>query len=401
VSSTASNMQSRPEMEQALQAFTNLSENLLAGYDALRVRAEQMEAELVRTNAELASKVAELEAVLDALPAGVLVRDASGRVVRANDSALEILGRDTDEVVGELELCEVTDAALLDENATECLLELQRADEQRLVVARRTAPVIEEKQGKLGSIEVLDDRTALTEMAERVHQLDKMAALGTMAGGIAHEIRNPMNAIKGFAHLIERQLPEGSDLARFADRICAGVAEADSIIASMLTLASPEQLTEEECALDELVGEVRSLCETQAEAAAVELDLQAAEGTLVADRIKLRQALRNLVQNAIDVQPDGGRVLLTTDCRGTEVVFHVHDAGPGISPELARRVREPFFTTRAEGTGLGLALVQTIAELHRGTFELSKSPSPLGGAHVLLRIPVETNRGRGQQVDLR
>ena len=105
------------------------------------------------------------------------------------------------------------------------------------------------------------------------------------------------------------------------------------------------------------------------------------------DRIKLRQAIRNLVANAIEAQPEGGRVRVSVEARQDEFLVHVHDAGPGVPADLARRVAEPFFTTRAEGTGLGLALVHSIVRLHGGALELSPSPSLCGGAHFVLRLP--------------
>ena len=105
------------------------------------------------------------------------------------------------------------------------------------------------------------------------------------------------------------------------------------------------------------------------------------------ERIELRQALRNLVVNAMDVQPEGGHVLVTVTCDAAGTCFQVEDAGPGVSAEIVDRIREPFFTTRAEGTGLGLALVHSIADLHGGELDLDAAPSSLGGACFRLRIP--------------
>ena len=110
----------------------------------------------------------------------------------------------------------------------------------------------------------------------------------------------------------------------------------------------------------------------------------------VADRIKLRQAIRNLVANAVDAQPGGGRIEVVLAQEGDDVAIRVSDAGPGIPAEVARRALEPFFTTRADGTGLGLALVHTIAQLHGGRCDIERRPSPLGGATVILRFPLST-----------
>jgi two-component system, NtrC family, sensor histidine kinase HydH len=103
----------------------------------------------------------------------------------------------------------------------------------------------------------------------------------------------------------------------------------------------------------------------------------------------VRQALRNLVANALQAQPEGGVVAVSIALDAGDVVLRVQDAGPGIPNHLRARIAEPFFTTRAEGTGLGLALVHSIAELHGGRLEISSAAAPLGGADVAFRIPYQ------------
>jgi len=108
------------------------------------------------------------------------------------------------------------------------------------------------------------------------------------------------------------------------------------------------------------------------------------------DRIKLRQALRNLIANAFDAQPGGGAVHIELAATRTEIVLSVGDSGPGVPADLRTRILDPFFTTRAEGTGLGLALVSTIAQLHGGHLGVSPTPGALGGAEFSLRFPSRT-----------
>ncbi|MFT4539846.1 MAG: PAS domain S-box-containing protein [Planctomycetota bacterium] len=386
------------ELEQAMSAFSEISENLLAGYEALTGRAERVEAELCRTNAELASKVAELdavkrhlEAILESLPTGVVVRDAKGLIVRMNDAALALLGVTADEALGHANIDGLPAEPSTSDADPEDTYEFQRPDGEQRILSSRFSKVVARDEGPAGSVEIIDDRTALTQMRERIHQLDKMAAMGTMAAGIAHEIRNPMNGIKGFAHLLLRDAPTDSVQARWSQLICDGVNEADGIITSMLTFAEPERLRPEEIEIGSIVEEAlsanRRMLEMNTNAERWTLDADYPDLRLIVDSIKIRQAVRNLVANAIDAQPDGGavRVIVTHD--ETDVTIHVHDAGPGISPDIANKITEPFFTTRPEGTGLGLALVHTIVRLHGGSIEVSPSPSLFGGAHMFLRIP--------------
>jgi len=378
------------KVEEAMRALSRVGSELLESYGALERRAERVEEELSLSNAELERKLAELSTILEALPTGVIVRDAEQRVVRTNDAAREILGSQALEGGREHPLLDgATDLQQW------CERDLVREDGRRLVLASRSTLIDEGDEAAVGSVQILDDRTELVELSERLHGLDKLAALGNMAGGIAHEIRNPMNAVKGFAALLSKRLEPGSTEHEWAQLIVEGVDEADLIISSMQTLAAPERLVREGVDGTELVTSavelaVASLPEeragSQAGSWSVEHECSLAQA-FEADRIKLRQAIRNLISNAVDAQPEGGRVHVSLALEADEVVVRVTDAGPGIPAELRRRVLDPFFTTRAQGTGLGLALVGTIAQLHGGRVDVSSLPAPLGGADVSLRIP--------------
>jgi signal transduction histidine kinase len=230
----------------------------------------------------------------------------------------------------------------------------------------------------------------LEELASRMRALDRLAALGRMAGGIAHELRNPMHAIGGFAALLAERLEPGSRERTFAARISEAVADANGVLASMLGLCSREPLALETLDALEVARAARAIAlEEAGDAAGARwtIDLRGPAAPLVGDRIKLRQALRNLLANAIQVLPDGGRIAVAVARHRGSVAFAVEDSGPGFPREIAARALEPFFTTRAEGTGLGLALARSIAELHGGRIEIDERRSELGGARVTLRIP--------------
>jgi signal transduction histidine kinase len=191
--------------------------------------------------------------------------------------------------------------------------------------------------------------------------------------------------------LLKRELPADGKAARYASRICDGAAEADQIISSMMSLAARERLSLElveprPLVEDAVASAMRVAPSGRASEWKVECVVDAP--SFRCDRIKLRQALRNLVANSIQAQPNGGWVRVDCRVEGGEVALRVADGGPGIPRELARRVAEPFFTTRAEGTGLGLALVHAIADLHGGRFEVSPTKAHAGGAEVSIHIPL-------------
>lgn len=389
-------------VEDAMQALSRVSVELLDSYRRLAERAERMEGELGRTNAEL-------ERILESLPTGVVVRDAEGRVVRTNRALRSILGLEP----GQLER-DGTHAALAGVGDEWVERELAHADGRPLVLATVRSPFAggaggsggvgggggatsEDAAGGVeaqdGSVQIVEDRTELARLSQRLHALDKLASLGNMAGGIAHELRNPMNAVRGFAALMLPRLAEGSKEREWAQLIVEGVDEADAILSSMLTIAAPEALAREGVDGAELLEEAAAMALRDASAehgGGPERWTVVRAGVLPrfeGDRIKLRQALRNLITNALQAQPAGGEVHASAALEGDQVVLRVVDAGPGIAPELCGRVLDPFFTTRAQGTGLGLALVGTIAQLHGGRVDVSRAPAPLGGADVSLRIP--------------
>lgn len=375
----------------AITTFTNVLESLQESHARLEARAEHVEAELCRANEELGQKVVELdrvkkhlEAILTSIPTGVIVYDTEGRIVRANDSALTILGVQRTDLLGVNSV-----AGLAGEGADGSPVEIQCGDGRVRVLSRRYSQVqLDGGGGLAGAVEVIDDQSEVVRAKERLHRLDKTAALGTMVGGIAHEIRNPLHVIQGFADLLLREADGDSRATRHASRIKEGVTEIESIVASMLGIAGEGALRTEAFNVRAVIQEALEATFAEREAPARWVTEVIGPATpVVADRIKVRQAVRNLVANACDAQPTGGpvRVEVLPTAGGVDIV--VSDDGPGIPPENVERICDPFFTTRAEGTGMGLALVQRVAELHGGALELRSAPTPLHGASFSLTLP--------------
>ncbi len=381
------------DVTNAITTFTNVLESLQESHKRLEDRARHVDAELCRANEELGTKVVELdrvkqhlEAVLASIPTGVVVYDTEGRIVRANDAATEILGLGRTDLLGASNVEGLAGSAA-DGTPAETLC----SDHVVRVLARRYSAITLDGDAPAGGVEVIEDQSALVRAKERLHRLDKTAALGTMAGGIAHEIRNPLHAIQGFAELLLRETEGDSRATRHATRIKEGVTEIESIVASMLGIAGTGELRVESFNVRAMIRDaVEAVMQDREAPERWTVEMVGPATTIVADRIKVRQAARNLVANACEAQPTGGpiRIETITQARGVELI--VSDGGPGVSPENVDRICDPFFTTRAEGTGMGLALVQRVAELHGGGLELRTPPSPLEGASFSLAIPSQT-----------
>ncbi|QDU86484.1 Sporulation kinase E [Planctomycetes bacterium Pla163] len=368
------------DLDDATRTLVAITHGLKSAYEALEQRAQRVEAELERTNRELA-------AILEALPTGVIVRDGRGTVVRSNRAATELLGATHESLTASEAL-----AAL--ENAPGATVPVTVTGSDGEPVERRlhsrAANVIGQAGEPIGTLVIVDDRTELDALTERLLVQDKMAALGTLAAGIAHEIRNPLNAIGGFAGLLEKRLDEPTAV-RWAGLIGQGSREIESIVTGLVTMAGGESVVATTVSAHELVEAAvdRVLAHTDgASAWSIERDVRV--DTLEGDEVKLRQALRNLVDNALVAQPDGGRIVVRVApaSDGSDAVdISVDDDGPGVPAELRKRVLEPFYTSRAEGTGLGLALTHTIVQLHGGSLSIKDASSPLTGARFSLRIP--------------
>lgn len=357
---------SQLEVEGAIAEFGRVLEDLHTAHAELSARAARMEQ-------ELEAKVAELEAILHNLPTGVVVRDAQGNVLRANP-------------VAERLLADMTELDSLSADGS-----LNRID-GREVTLRRSDVTLPDGRST-GQVDILDDRTEFVQMTNKMHEQAKMAGLGTVAGGIAHEVRNPLNAVRGFASLIAGNMVEGSTEARWARLIEEGVDECDAIIGAVLAFAAPERLCLEQLDARSIAESAIGLCrrELEREGRLESFDLSHSideDWTFDGDRIQLRQALRNLIANAVNAQTEGGLVHIAATRGQDTIEFRVHDAGPGIAPELVDRIADPFFTTRAEGSGLGLSLVHSIARLHGGSLRVLPDAGPLGGADMRLTLPL-------------
>ena len=375
-----------PEMNETLARFALISEGLVDSYQTLAERADRIQQELDAKLEELAEVSGRLEAVLEALPSGVVVRDVDGHCERVNAAAPQLLGCTPEEVP---ELLEQRIQANANGDSQPLRLDCEDARGRR-VLAWRRAQVHGAGGRPAGSVEVFDDHTELERLGARLSQLDKMAALGTLSAGLAHELRNPLNAVRGFASLLQRELPEGSKVHGWSQRIVSGSDELEGIIEGLLRFARPGEVAQEHLDAEELIGSALEVARREhPQPGLFQVETTVSVEPFAGDRVKLRQALRNLIANAMQVQPGGGRLRLFARQDGEHLCLGVDDAGPGVPEEQRGRVAEPFFTTRAAGTGLGLALVHTIARLHGGELQVGNAPEPYGGARFELRLPVQ------------
>jgi PAS domain S-box-containing protein len=383
-------------LQESFRVFSERTAHLEKAYERLTRRAARVDLELRQANLELAAKVEELGALSEsrrrmvaALPEGIVVVDAGGVISNVNPAAARILGRPAAELEGRLR------AAIVGPTGDELLSDDDLApgseDVEREIVAldgsrRRVAMTLVEL-GDGCTMRVIADRTVVTRLREQVGRLDTLASLGEMAAGIAHEIRNPLNGIDGFAALLQRRLvdSEDEDLTRYASRVRSGVRELDGIVVNLLAFARPEQLQLEEVDLRPLLSELAEDARSYGDGFEPEILLSfpgGRRGTLVhADALKLRMIVRNLLKNAVEAMSEAATLRLILDGDDDAWTIAVEDEGAGVPEDFRERLFRPFCTTKARGTGLGLAIAQKLANLHGGG--LSYEPREPGSRFAL------------------
>ncbi|GIX07450.1 MAG: hypothetical protein KatS3mg115_1853 [Candidatus Poribacteria bacterium] len=227
----------------------------------------------------------------------------------------------------------------------------------------------------------------LQEARDRLSQQEKLAIIGQMAAHVAHEIRNPLVAIGGYARRI-CQTSRDETAVRRAEVILREAERLELILKEVMDFASPfTSMRFQTVSLEQLVREVCDVILVAAQEANVQIVVEAAPDLppVRADADRMKQVFHNLAKNAIEAMPEGGTLTFRLYPEGGQVVAEVEDTGVGIDPESQKRLFEPFFTTKRHGSGLGLAITKRIVEHHEGTIEVCSKPG--GGTKFTIRLP--------------
>jgi PAS domain S-box-containing protein len=358
-----------------------------------RKRAEEEQA---RLQAALRRAADEWRLTFDALESAVLLLDREGRVMRLNRSAMAEAGASFEACIGRhvggLGSGEPWQSAgqVVQEIRDERTAFRQVVDEARGRWWHLAATRIAEEEGEARSILVVRDVSALVKLEESVRLSERLAAMGSLTAGVAHEVRNPLFAISANADALAEVLLEREEVADLLEAIRTEVNRLNGLMVDLLQYGTPSAVTLGEQPLGPALAFAVQLCAVAAKQAGVEVEITGNGRQLVRmDRDRFVQVVENLLENAIQHSPRGSRVTLTSsDFRedGRDWVrCLVVDSGPGFREEDLPRVFEPFFTRRKGGTGLGLSIAQTIVEQHGGRIRAGNRPE--GGGLVAVELP--------------
>ncbi len=364
---------------------------------------------------KLAGKAALLEQfqarLIDNLPDGLLITDAAGGILAANPAAQGIVpaenpaggslaGRTLAAVFDRVE--PPVDLAA-DKGWQQTSLEGMQLEIRVLTLQQNHAALDGEEAGPSRMV-IVRDRTRIRTLEKNLAEAEKLAAIGSLAAGVAHEIRNPLSALRGFAQYFAKKLAGKQPEEEYAQTMVRESDRLNRVITDLLYLARPRNLAPVPMDLTAVCGEMSALLHFELQEQGLSLGCDLGAATVNADPDALKQALLNLLLNALeavgDMPSDGSgveRAVAIAARRATErgvpgVWVTVTDSGPGMSEEEQAQACKPFFTTKKKGTGLGLALVHTIMQGHGGVMAITSPAAPDGktGCAVSLFFPDPT-----------
>lgn len=371
------------QLASAFELFNELSQQLADTYRAMEERVGELNAELhqvaeqrLRELQEKERLAARLQSLLSLLPAGVVVLDQYGRVSDANPAALDLLGEPLLDRPWR-EVIERCFAPRSDDGH-----EISLRDGRRISLATRSL------DGEPGQLLLLTDLTETRALQQRLSRHQRLSEMGRMMSSLAHQIRTPLSAAMLYAgHLSEREL-NAEQIRRFSLKIVDRLSHLEHQVKDMLIFVRGDVKLTDTLTSAELLAALAPALEAPLAAAGASCRVgnDCPEALLHCNRDSVVGALMNLVNNGLQAAGRGAALHVTCRRDGDWVNIAVTDNGPGFDAEVARHLNEPFFTTKAQGTGLGLAVVRAVAEAHHGEFVIAAKPGT--GATATLRLPV-------------
>ncbi|WP_226447762.1 sensor histidine kinase [Ferribacterium limneticum] len=374
------------ELQRAFAMFNQVSAELTQAYEALQTRVTSLTEELAVANGELRRQYQEKEALserlsslLDALPAGVVLLDAAAVVAAVNPAAMAIFGA---EMIGQ----HWGDVARAHLEPTLTVGEWLIGD-GRVSIAESALP------SAGGKILLIHDVTAAHRMKTELERNQRLAAMGEMAASLAHQLRTPLAAALLYTSNLGQPGVADEARARFSEKATGQLRRLERLIQDVLLFARGESIGRDVIEAGDLLAEAAQTVEPLMREHGLEFAVvDDCEGAIiVGSRKALFGALVNLLENAMQATPAGGKICLTGKRRGDLIAIGVSDSGPGISRETQARIFEPFFTTKGQGTGLGLAIALGVARAHGGAIELFSESG--AGAEFVMTLPVGSAEG--------
>jgi len=408
ISSSSAQYLKAKDLVQVIEHFNQVTLDFKAAYEKLEARVAELNLELEQKNAELSLSLREvnnlknyLDNILESMSAGVICTDLEGRITLFNRAAEKITGYSTAQVMGVRYLKLMGKENLPKQTPMWAIQKGKNiVNQQKHILSRDGVKIpikssiclLRDGEGKIsGAVEVFEDQRELRQLEQQVQHARTLAALGEMAGNVAHSIRNPLGAIGGFATLLERDLAIDDPRRRWVQKIIEAIGNLDKIVSNLLFLTRPIEPNFRLVNLKTLVSEVISHFEVQTEENENKVNIQAkfprSKVELELDPQLFQQMLLHLVRNALQAMSAGGELQIVMRRKPPHrVQLVLQDTGGGIPSQVQKRMYFPFTTTKKGSVGLGLAIVRKIVEIHHGDIRIETGADK--GTTICLEFPV-------------
>jgi len=334
--------------------------------------------------------------LISSLPVGLIAIDHNGKVILYNNFSQKFTGiteeqaMDADSSIFQ-HIPEISEAFEEAGNAPTSAyqkeVQVESETEESHTLQLNRLSIVDREDKFVGTLLLMQDLSQVKKLEEDLRRSERLAALGKMAAGVAHELRNPLSSIKGLALVLRSRFQEENGDRETATILVQEVERLNRSISELLDYARPQQLKKVHFDIDKLLNKAVSLMRIDAETAGVELRTNFEENlpTVNGDEDKLTQVLLNLLLNGIQAMENGGTLDVYAGATDRKIQIVVTDTGCGISEKDLARVFDPYFTTKPDGTGLGMAMSAKIIEEHGGEIRMQSKTGQ--GTSVIIEIP--------------
>jgi two-component system sensor histidine kinase HydH len=346
------------------------------------------------TRASLSRVQAFSDTLVENMPIGLVAVDKNGKISFANQVADKILQPGGEKAIGRPgqrllppELWEVAAEARRQKTMVEREVQCRLGD-RTLPLEAGASPLLDESGNFSGTVLLFKDLTEVRELRKEVARSHRLASIGSLAAGVAHEIRNPLSSVKGFATYFKERYGDNPEDLEVADIMIREVDRLNRVVGQLLEFAKPVDIVKETVPAGEFIKSSFKLLETKAAAKSILLKTEISEAVerLHIDSGRIHQVLLNLGLNAVEAMDSGGeiRVSLQPGSDPKDIRIRVADTGPGIDAKALPQIFDPYYTTKSTGTGLGLAIAHNIIEAHGGDIRIESDPGK--GTVVILTL---------------
>ena len=327
--------------------------------------------------------------LVENMPIGLVAMNKNDQILSVNPAAKELLNlplaKGLQKAAGQVlpkKLIDLVQSIHSHNRLIEKELSVRDGKGKSIILDVVVSPLSDKDGSSLGALVILRDLTELSLLKDEIERNKRLAAIGRLAAGVAHEIRNPLSSLKGYATFFKEIFDKGTQNFEIADVMIKEVDRLNHVVSELVELAKPVQVSQKPVLIKTLVEDSIKIVEHNAKIdnIAIKMDLDEDIGSIYADKDRLKQVLLNLYLNAIQSMENSGEnsgslhIKLFRDKSGHNVIITISDTGSGIKKEDLPNIFEPYFTTKLSGTGLGLAIVHNIIKAHKGELKVKSEP---------------------------